>query len=394
MKRSLLAALASLILSACVTPPSVPSRPSAPGTTAPKYEAGTARYTRVDWSQLPGWNTADPAGGWDAWLQSCQVLGKRAGWREPCAAAATVDRQDAAAVRAYFQRRFVPWQLSDGDKASGLITGYYEPMLAGSLNRTGRATVPLYTPPRDMVTVDLAGLYPQLKGMRLRGRLVGNKLVPYWTAADIAQGQGVRGEDVIVWVEDPIEAIFLQIQGSGRVRLPDGSFVRVGYADQNGHPYNSIGRYLIAQGELKSNEASMQGIQAWARANPHRMGELLAANPSYVFFRKLPHAEGGPLGALGVPLTDGWSMAVDPRSTPLGAPVWLSTTRPNSGEPLQRLMYAQDTGGAIKGAVRADFFWGFGDEAGALAGRMKQAGSMWVLLPAGVAPPAGVQAVR
>jgi membrane-bound lytic murein transglycosylase A len=165
-----------------------------------------------------------------------------------------------------------------------------------------------------------------------------------------------------VYIDDAIEAFFLQIQGSGRVRLESGEELRVGYADQNGHPYQSIGRYLVATGELKLGEASMQGIQAWARANPARVAELLNQNPSYVFFRELPPADAGPLGA----------------------PVYLATTQPNSAVPLERLMIAQDTGGAIRGPVRADFFWGTGPEAGLLAGRMRQQGRMWVLLPKGM----------
>jgi membrane-bound lytic murein transglycosylase A len=179
---------------------------------------------------------------------------------------------------------------------------------------------------------------------------------------------------------------FLQVQGSGRVRLPDGALVRLNYADQNGHPYQSIGRVLVDRGDLKLEEASMQGIQAWGRANPARLPELLNANPSYVFFREVPNTPGGPVGALGVPLTAERSIAVDPRSVPLGAPVFLATTRPNSARPLNRLVLAQDTGGAIKGAVRADFFWGFGKEAGEQAGRMKQTGRMWVLLPPEAVP--------
>jgi len=191
----------------------------------------------------------------------------------------------------------------------------------------------------------------------------------------------------IVYVDDAVEAFFLQIQGSGRVRLESGEELRIGYADQNGHPYQSIGRYLVEQGELKLGEASLQGIQAWARANPGRVVELLNQNPSYVFFRELPPADTGPIGSLGVPLTAERSLAVDPRFVPLGAPVYLATTRPNSELPLERLMIAQDTGGAIRGPVRADFFWGTGEDAGLLAGRMRQQGRMWVLLPRGMPVP-------
>jgi membrane-bound lytic murein transglycosylase A len=223
--------------------------------------------------------------------------------------------------------------------------------------------------------------------MRLRGRLQGNKVVPYYSRADIVSREKEFADRVLFWVDDAIELFFLQIQGSGRIKLPDGKLIRVGYADQNGHPYQSIGRVLIERGDLTSEQASMQGIQAWARANPERLNELLNANPSYVFFRELPsngRSEDGPVGAMGVPLTRERSIAVDPANVPLGAPVFLATTRPNSSLPLQRLVLAQDTGGAIRGVVRADFFWGFGSEAGAQAGKMKQQGQMWVLLPPGI----------
>jgi membrane-bound lytic murein transglycosylase A len=230
----------------------------------------------------------------------------------------------------------------------------------------------------------LGDLYPELKHMRLRGRLEGRKLIPYYTRAEWETQESKRSP--MLWIDDPIDFFFLQIQGSGQVRLPDGSRVRLNYADQNGHPYRSIGKWLIDQGELKTGEASMQGIKNWVRANPKRRAELLNANPSVVFFRELPVEGSGPPGALAVPLTPERSIAVDPRHIPLGAPVWLATTRPNSDQPLVRLMLAQDTGGAIRGPVRADFYWGTGDEAGALAGRMRQQGRMWVLLPRGHQP--------
>ena len=243
--------------------------------------------------------------------------------------------------------------------------------------------------PSDLLTIDLSDVLPDLKNMRLRGRLQGNRVIPYYSRADIVGREKNYADRVLLWVDDAVELFFLQIQGSGRVKLPDGSTVRIGYADQNGHPYHSVGRVLIERGELRAEQASMQGIQAWARANPAKLDEVLNANPSYVFFREVSvkgNENEGPQGALGVPLTAERSIAVDPRHVPLGAPVFLSTTQPNSATPLQRLMLAQDTGGAIRGVVRADFFWGFGAEAGAQAGRMKQQGQMWVLLPPGVAP--------
>jgi membrane-bound lytic murein transglycosylase A len=225
--------------------------------------------------------------------------------------------------------------------------------------------------------------------------------VPYPARKDIEAGNGFKGKP-IAWAEDPVDLFFLQIQGSGRIELPDGTHLRVGYAEQNGHPYQSIGKLLVERGELKLEQASMQGIKDWGARNPDKLSELLASNPSYVFFRLLPNDLTGPLGALGVPLTGGRSIAIDPRFIPLGAPVFLATTQPNSPEPLNRLVIAQDTGSAIRGGVRADFFWGFGEAAGELAGRMKQPGRMWVLLPKDYpltrhnpkSPPNGVSAAR
>ena len=240
---------------------------------------------------------------------------------------------------------------------------------------------------KGRVVVDLGELYPELKNMRLRGRLEGRRVVPYYNRAQIDEGS-VAGKE-IVWVEDAVELFFLQIQGSGRVKLDSGETIMLGYADQNGYPYRSIGRLLVDRGDLPLERASMQGIKAWARQNPAKLQDLLNYNASYVFFRELSPDLPGPLGALGVPLTARRSIAVDARYIPLGAPVFLATTMPNSRQPLSRLMLAQDTGGAIRGAVRADFFWGFGDEAGALAGRMRQSGKMWVLLPNGYPLPNG-----
>jgi len=206
-------------------------------------------------------------------------------------------------------------------------------------------------------------------------------VVPYYPRAEIERGLPALAGKELLWVDDPVDLFFLQIQGSGRVQLPSGELVRVGYADQNGQPYKSIGRYLAEQGELKLEQTSMQGIKAWGAANPAKLDALLDRNPSYVFFRELPPAAGGPVGALGVALTPERSIAVDPRYIPLGAPVFLATTWPGSAQALQRLVLAQDTGGAIRGAVRADYFWGFGEAAGAQAGRMRQSARMWVLLP-------------
>lgn len=333
------------------------------------------------WSSVDAWQQDTVGEVWPALLQSCSTLGKYTAWVAVCQAAQALGAPDDATARAFFEQHFVPWQATQEDGTSeGLVTGYYEPLLKGDRVRTARARYPLYAAPDDLVTVDLGSVYPELKNLRLRGRLVGNKVVPYPTRKEIEATNGSRLRP-IAWAEDPVELFFLQIQGSGRIELPDGTQMRVGYADQNGHPYQSIGRLLVERGEMKLEQASMQGIKEWGIRNPDKLPELLASNPSFVFFRELPNGLAGPIGALGVPLTGGRSIAVDPRFVPLGAPVFLATTQPNSPLPLNRLVMAQDTGGAIRGGVRADFFWGFGPEAGELAGRMKQRGRMWVLLP-------------
>ena len=265
----------------------------------------------------------------------------------------------------------------------GTITGYYEPVLKGSRKQSTAFHVPVYGVPDDLLVVDLGEIYPELKSLRLRGRLEGRRIVPYYPRADIESGKAKMTGREILWMEDPVELFFLQIQGSGKIVLDGAETVRISYADQNGYPYKSVGRLLVERGELTLDQASMQGIKAWSARNPDRLAELLNQNASYVFFREVPVTSDGPPGALGVPLTTARSLAVDPRAVPLGAPVFLSTTMPNSPQPLNRLMAAQDTGGAIKGAVRGDVYWGSGPDAGALAGRMRQNGKLWVLLPHG-----------
>lgn len=336
------------------------------------------------YAALPGWDKDDLREAWPAFMASCEVLVKKADWKEPCAIARDVNGANEKAIRGFFETFFMPYQVFNPDGSdNGLVTGYYEPLLRGARKRGGPYQTPLHRVPEDMLTIDLANVYPEFKNMRLRGRMAGSKIVPYFSRAEMAQSSTLTGKELL-WVDDPIEAFFLQVQGSGRVQLADTKeTVRVAYADQNGHPYKSIGRYLVDKGELTLDQASAQGIKAWVATHASRQQELLNANPSYVFFKeeKLIDPKKGPKGALGVPLTAQRSIAVDAQFLPLGVPVFLATTQPNSGIALQRLMLAQDTGGAIKNAVRADYFWGFGTEAGEKAGKMKQRGTMWVLLP-------------
>jgi membrane-bound lytic murein transglycosylase A len=391
----LLAALGmSLCLVACQSTPPVPPMMATPPVVAPVVVSQVVVSKPVDvvtpilpapklvashWIALPNWPTDDLTAGWAAMLQSCRALHAKPQWEAVCAQSALVDKSDAAAQQAFYEANFTPYQLFNADgTAQGLITGYYEPLLKGSRVKTPRFRYPLY--------VELSEVYPQLKGMRLRGRLQGKRIVPYANRGEIEAGLvALKGRELF-WVENAVELFFLQIQGSGRIELPDGQQIKVGYDNQNGHPYVSIGKKLIEMGELKASEASMQGIKKWAEQHPERLADLLATNPSYVFFRESAGNLSAPLGSLGVPLTNEYSLAVDVRTIPLGAPVFLATTRPLDATPLNRLMFAQDTGGAIKGAVRADFFWGFGDQAGVQAGRMKQKGQLWLLLPKGMNP--------
>lgn len=272
----------------------------------------------------------------------------------------------------------------------GFITGYYEPVIRGSRKPSARNRYPLYGVPDDMLTLELGDLAPELKSAAPRVRVEGKKVVPYHARAVIdGDSTPLRGKE-IAWAENAIDLFFLQVQGSGRIQLEEGGVMRVGFAGHNGLPYRSIGRVLIERGDLTADQASMQGIKAWAQANPGRLSELLNQNPRYVFFRELAGADSAPPGALGVPLTPLRSVAVDPRYVPLGAPVHIATTWPNTAKPLQRLMLAQDIGGAILGTVRADFYWGAGEMAAREAGRMQQSLRMWVLLPIGTAPPAAV----
>lgn len=334
------------------------------------------------WEMLPDWQTQDLQPAWAAFWQSCIALKSKPDWQPVCDRANELGQPDNEALRNFFEEGFTPYQVFNPDGTTeGLITGYYEPKLYGSRIPTERFRYPVYGLPDDLLTIELSELYPQLKGMRLRGRIQGNSVVPYYDRGEIDSGSTPLKGRELFWVDNEIELFFLQIQGSGRIELPDGSLVKIGYANQNGHPYASIGRKLVDMGALTLEEASMQSIKQWGKDNPTLLPDLLAHNPSYVFFRELPTELSAPLGALGVPLTGEYSMAVDKRTIPLGAPVFLSTTYPNSEEPLNRLMLAQDTGGAIRGAVRGDFFWGFGEQAGAQAGRMKQSGQMWVLFP-------------
>ncbi len=345
----------------------------------------------IGFDRLSGWQFDALEEAWPAWLRSCKALSKRGSPFEALCAQAQALGTDAPggipdrlAVRTYFETHFQPYLVFDPrapERETNTITGYYEPLVRGARSKEGPYRYPLYRVPPDLINVQLETVYPELRPLRLRGRLQGGQLVPYPTRGEIERQSLLKGQEII-WLDDPIDAFFMQVQGSGRVQLPDGSSMRLGYANQNGHPYQSIGKWLVDKGELSLSQASMQGIKAWLARNPGRQDELLHQNPSLVFFRELPDAGDpteGPLGSFGVPLTAGRSIAVDPRFIPLGLPVILNTAFADGAA--QRLVMAQDTGSAIQGPHRADFFFGSGAAAGELAGRMKSQGQLIVLLP-------------
>jgi membrane-bound lytic murein transglycosylase A len=363
--------LVLLLLAAC-------ARPVAP----PDITEPVETLQTVSWQEVIGWQQEDLRPALETFIVSCPSLKRQPSWQAVCTEALQVNAADGGAVRRFFENRFIPHRVHNTDGSTqGLITGYYVPDLQGSLTPDENYRYPILSVPDDLLVIDLGSLYPDLKGRRLRGRLEGRRVVPYFSRTEIDSGQApVTGKELF-WVKDPVELFFLHIQGSGRISLDTGERVMVNYADQNGHPYRSIGKLLIESGAMSRDQMSMQNIKAWGRRHPDKLFQLLGENPSYVFFASAEQDLLSPPGALGYPLTPQRSLAVDPRIIPLGAPVFIATTWPNSSRPLQQLMVAQDTGGAIKGAVRADFFWGLGQEAGAYAGRMNQEGWLWVLLP-------------
>jgi membrane-bound lytic murein transglycosylase A len=375
---AILGALAGCAIGPDAPPPAAePAPTAAPAPTAPPAPAdaawrGRARWVGADWAELPGWPDDRALELFPALRHSCERPAP--GWSGVCAAALLQPPADDASARQWLQLRLRPYRVESADGAvDGLATGYFEPLVAAQRQPRAGFRVPLYAPPADLATRR-----------------------PWYTRAQIdtlaAAQAALRGRE-LAHVGDPLDALILQIQGSGRLQLtePDGAtrLVRVAFAGHNDQPYKSVGRWLIEQGELRPEQASWPAIKAWGRANPKRLNEMLWSNPRYVFFREepLPDPQLGPKGAQGVPLTPGRSIAVDPQSIPYGTPVWLDTTEPLASTPLRRLVMAQDTGSAIVGAVRADYFWGWGDDAEAQAGRMKQPLRLWTLWPRDARPP-------
>jgi membrane-bound lytic murein transglycosylase A len=365
---------------------------------APEPPKKGVLFSPVGWQALPAVLEDSLAEALPALVRSCdkfaalpadrpigpEGLGGSAGeWAPACARIAALAPGDETSLRAVLETEFTAFLVSEDGRTEGLFTGYYEAELTGSRNKPAVPATPLYGLPDDLVRVDL-GLFGDTFGKKkVLGRVDERRLVPYYDREQI-DGEGVlagRGLELL-WAHDPVEAFFLHVQGSGRVKLDDGSVVRVGFAGSNGLPFTGIGRLMLDEGIIPPSEASAQGIKAWLRAHPSQAEEILFRNDRYIFFRVI---EGdGPIGSQGVALTPGRSLAIDPAFIPLGAPLFLETTWPGSERPLRRLVVAQDTGSAIKGPVRGDLFWGYGAPALEQAGRMKQSGRYYLLLPKAV----------
>jgi len=363
--------------------------------------APSVRLTLVSFADLPRWRDSDPRPALAAFARSCAVLIKKApnsamggigyagtvdDWLPACRALPHAE-VSAARARRFFESWAEPVAVSIGDELDGTFTGYYEPEIHASRARHGAFQTPVYGTPDSLLTVDLGQFRDDLAGQHITGCAQGHKLLRCPSRGAIDAG-GIRQAKILFYADDPISVFFLHIQGSGRVRFDDGSAERVAYDAQNGEPYTPIGRTLIAEGALPAEGMSMQVLRRWLSEHPNDARRVMETDKSFIFFREAPIGDDmlGSDGSEGVPLTPEASLAVDMRIHPLGAPVFVAATRPDAAlgrtdHDFDQLLVAQDSGGAIKGAVRGDVFWGFGSEAEAIAGRMKSTGKLYVLLP-------------
>jgi len=344
-------------------------------------------YKALSFDGLAGWQDDSLAAALALFQESCGA-NRASDWQATCAASLALPAGDEAAARGFFETWFQPVLIARSSDTQALFTGYYEPVLQGALERSEHFSTPLLTRPADLIQVNLGDFQADLKGRRIAGRVEGSKLVPFEDRAAIEAGALDGAAQALVYLADPVDAFFLHVQGSGRIRLPDGEEMRVNYAGQNGHAYTAIGRILIDRNEVAREDMSMQAIRTWLAAHPGEARELMNQNASYIFFRAVEIADPslGPIGAQSIPLTSLRSLAVDPSHHRLGTPLWVETNLPlkpgqEIGEPFHHLMVAQDTGGAIKGAQRGDIFFGSTEEAASLAGRMNGGGRAIALLP-------------
>ncbi|PIF04508.1 MAG: peptidoglycan N-acetylmuramoylhydrolase [Arcobacter sp.] len=344
-----------------------------------KPEISKANLSKIDMGDIKGFSKDNLEKALEVFQKDCKKSIRDPRLTKVCKKALEITNKENA--KDFFIKNFTAFQLlSDTNDKEGLITGYFEPLLQGSYIRTDRFQYPLYEVPKDLLTIELSQAYPSLSNYRLRGKLKGNKVVPYDTREEInaVDYRTSKNLQPICFVDDKIELFFLQIQGSGKVQLPNGKFINIAYGQQNGHPYYPIGRELIAMGEIEKENISLQSIKKWLKQNPDRIDEILNFNKSYVFFTK---SEKSATGSLGTQLVASRNLAVDRKNIPLGFPVFIKTTNPITNEPIHKLMVAADTGGAIKGKIRADIFFGTGQTARELAGKMKQQGELFIFIP-------------
>jgi membrane-bound lytic murein transglycosylase A len=338
-----------------------------------KPHLSKANLQEVSWDEMDGFEKDNLELSFEVFKKACTKSIRYENLKDICEKA---NQPDVKNSKEFFTQYFTPYKLLDDNNAQeGLITGYYEPILNGSLTKTDVYKYPIYKTPKDILVVDFGNLYPELKEYRLRGKIVGNKVIPYDSREEIEVQNNL---EAICYVDDKIDLFFLHIQGSGKVKLQDGNIINVGYAQQNGRGYYPIGRKLIEEGFVAKEDMSLQAIKKWLKENPTQIDTILNLNESYIFFHK---SEKTATGSLGVPLVANRNLAVDRSYIPLGFPVFIDTTNPLTQTPIQQLMVAADTGGAIKGEIRADFFFGNGKKAEKLAGIMKQKGSLYILIP-------------
>jgi membrane-bound lytic murein transglycosylase A len=385
--------LLAILLAACSTTPKKPAvSPTAPSIHSAPTSA--LRLTRASFSDLPDWNAARFEAAQASFRRGCALLMKK----DPTAAmggagyAGTVGDWlplcDGASgnARAFFESNFTPFAISDGDKADGLFTGYYEPEILAAQTRGGAYQTPIYALPDDWVRFDLGQFDSRLSGQRVVAQVKDHNLGTYPDRAGI--NAVPPKAEVLAWAADPVAVFFLQIQGSGRARFPDGSSVRLAYAGANGQPYTAIGRTLIAEGQLTRETVSLQSIRAWLLAHPDQARRVMETDKSYVFFMRaaIDDPALGSTGTLGANLTPLASLAIDSKLNALGAPFFVAA---DGADPFHGLVMGQDTGGAIKGAVRGDIFFGFGADAEQRAGHMNAGGRLFVLLPNALAEKIG-----
>jgi len=344
---------------------------------APKYEqkphVSKANFQEVSWEDMEGFEKDNLEIAFNVFQKGCEKAKKYEKLKEICK-----QTNNPINSKEFFTNNFTPYKLIGKDGSEeGLITGYYEPILKGSLTQSERFKYPIFNKPKDLLIIDLSDAYSELKNYRLRGKLVGNKVVAYDSRESIESGKN-KSLEPICYVDNKIDLFFLHIQGSGKIELQDGKILNVGYAGQNGRSYFAIGKKLIDEGHIEKENVSLQTIKSWLEENPEKIDEILNLNESYVFFHE---SQKTATGSLGVELVGGRNLAVDPKYIPLGFPVFIDTTNPIDETPIQKMMVAADTGGAIKGEIRADFFFGNGKMAKELAGKMKQKGSLYILLP-------------